>query len=46
MSIQTHETVPGTWLDERDVPFFRLVAGLFTPAFAEGAGVLLAANDN
>jgi hypothetical protein len=45
MSTQTYESVPTTWLDERDVPFFRLTAGLFDPAFADGAGVLLASYD-
>jgi len=45
MSTQTHESVPTIWLDERDVPFFRLTAQLFSPAYAAGAGVLLASYD-
>jgi hypothetical protein len=45
MSTQTHESVPTIWLDGRDVPFFRLTAQLFSPAFAAGAGVLLASYD-
>ena len=45
MSTQTHESVPSTWVDERDLPFFRLTARLFSSAFVAGAGVLLASYD-
>lgn len=40
------ETIPNTWDDARDIPFFRLTARLFTPAFSFGAGVLLASYDD
>jgi hypothetical protein len=40
------ETVPTTWIDERDVPFFRITASLFEPEFALGATVLLASYDS
>jgi hypothetical protein len=43
MSI-TRESIPQTWNDERDVPFFTIVAHLFDADFVFGAGVLLAAN--
>ena len=39
------ETIPATWIDERDVPFFRIAASLFDPEFALGATVLLASYD-
>lgn len=45
MSTQTHESIPSTWVDERDVPFFRLTARLFSSPFVAGAGVLLASYD-
>jgi len=40
------EHLPAAWVDERDVPFFRLTASLFTTAFVDGAGVLLASYDD
>ena len=40
-----HETIPATWDDARDGEFFRVVAGLFSPSFPAGAGVLLASYD-
>ena len=40
------ESVPQTWDDDRDNAFFRIVAALFSPDFAYGAGVLLAENDS
>ena len=40
------ETVPTTWIDERDVPFFRMTASLFDPEFVLGATVLLASYDS
>jgi hypothetical protein len=46
MSTQVHESVPTFWLDDRDVPFFGLTAGLFNPSFTDGAGVLLASYDD
>lgn len=45
MSTSRTETVPSTWDDSRDVPFFRITQGLFTPRFCLGASALLAAND-
>lgn len=39
------ESVPQTWDDQRDSDFFRIVVSLFSPDFAYGASVLLAAND-
>lgn len=38
-------SVCSTWIPERDDAFFRIVQGLFSPAFLEGAEVLLASND-
>lgn len=43
---QTTEAVPELWLDERDEPFFRLTAPLFSADFTFGAGVLLASYDS
>lgn len=40
------ETIPTTWDDTQDGAFFRLIEGLFTPAFTFGAGVLLASYDD
>ena len=45
MSTSRTETVPDTWDDARDVPFFRITQGLFAPRFCLGASALLAAND-
>jgi hypothetical protein len=39
------ESVPLTWVDERDVAFFRCVVHVFPPMFLAGASVLLASND-
>lgn len=39
------EHLPTAWVDERDVPFFRITANLFAAAFVNGAGVLLASYD-
>jgi len=39
------EAVPELWLDERDDPFFRITATLFSTDFTFGAGVLLASYD-
>lgn len=38
-------TLPLSWDDARDTPFFRITARLFTPDFCLGASVLLAGND-
>jgi hypothetical protein len=38
------ESIPETWNDEIDTPFFALTARLFSPDFVFGAGVLLAAS--
>ena len=46
MSTSRTETVPTTWDDARDVPFFRITAPLFSPGFCLGASVLLAGNDD
>ncbi len=40
------ETVPASWDDARDIPFFRITAHLFTPAFCLGATALLASYDD
>ena len=40
------ETVPTTWDDARDVPFFRITQCLFSPRFCLGASGLLAGNDD
>jgi hypothetical protein len=45
METSVLETIPSGWDDARDVPFFRITAGLFSADFCFGAGVLLAAND-
>ena len=45
MSTTRHESVPELWLEERDVPFFKLTARFFSPAFLAGASVLLASYD-
>jgi hypothetical protein len=38
------EAIPGTWVDERDVAFFRVTEGVFSPAFLAGASALLSLN--
>jgi hypothetical protein len=40
------ETLPATWDDARDLPFFRITDRLFSPDFCFGAGVLLASYDD
>ena len=40
------ENIPQRWDDARDVPFFRITADLFPPAFCMGASVLLASYDD
>ena len=42
----TAEAIPAEWLDERDEPFFRITATLFSADFCFGAGVLLASYDD
>jgi hypothetical protein len=39
------EQIPQLWSDERDEPFFRIAAALFSADFTFGAGVLLASYD-
>jgi hypothetical protein len=46
MTIPSTQTFPQDWDEARDIPFFRVTAGLFSPAFCFGAGVLLAGNDD
>jgi hypothetical protein len=38
------EAVPTTWVDERDVAFFRVTEGVFSPTFLAGASALLSLN--
>jgi hypothetical protein len=38
------ENLPEIWDDVHDIPFFRIVAGLFTLEFCIGASFLLASN--
>ncbi len=40
------ETLPTSWDDARDLPFFRITDRLFSPDFCSGAGVLLASYDD
>jgi hypothetical protein len=40
------ESIPTTWIDERDTAFFRITASLFPGEFTYGAGVLLASYDD
>ena len=42
----TLESVPTTWNDELDEPFFRIVAHLLDARVAEACTSLLAANDS
>ena len=44
MTISSLESIPEFWSDEKDVPFFTIVAGPFSATFTYGAGVLLADN--
>ena len=46
MNTNRLENLPTTWDDGRDVPFFRITAGLFSPEFCLGASVLLAGQDD
>ena len=39
------ESIPQVWDDERDGQFFRITQSLFDPAYCYGAGVLLASYD-
>ena len=39
------ESIPQVWDDERDGQFFHITASLFTPAYCCGASVLLASYD-
>ena len=39
------ETVPATWIVERDGAFFAIVQNLFRPAFTSGATALLMSYD-
>ena len=40
------ESIPQVWDDERDGQFFRITASLFTPSYCYGASVLLASYDS
>ena len=40
------ENLPATWDDARDIPFFRIIAALFTPEFCFGASALLGSYDD
>ena len=40
------ESVPSTWDDVRDVPFFRIVSHVLDAHLLEAASCLLAANDS
>jgi hypothetical protein len=40
------EAIPTTWVDERDIAFFRVTEGLFSPAFLAGASALLSLNND
>ena len=42
----TRVELPAIWDDARDLPFFRITAGLFPPDFCLGATVLLASYDD
>ena len=45
MNATAVESIPTAWVDERDVPFFRITASLFAAEFVLGASVLLASYD-
>lgn len=45
MTITRNESLPTSWSDGRDIPFFRVTARLFSAQFCLGASVLLAGND-
>ena len=40
------ETLPASWDDARDLPFFRITDHVFSPDFCFGASVLLASYDD
>ena len=40
------ETLPTSWDDARDTPFFRITSRLFSAEFCRGASVLLASYDD
>ena len=42
----TFESIPTTWDDDRDTPFFRITDGLFPSAVRHGAAALLASYDD
>ena len=42
----TLESIPTTWDDDRDTPFFRITDGLLPNAFLHGAAALLASYDD
>jgi hypothetical protein len=46
MNITELETIPQDWDGERDIPFFRLTASLFSSWFCFGASVLLGSYDD
>ena len=46
MTTTCTETVPQTWNDEIDTPFFTITARIFAPDFCYGASVLLASYDD
>ncbi len=46
MNITQLETIPQDWDGERDIPFFRVTASLFSSWFCFGASVLLASYDD
>ena len=40
MTSTSIENLPATWVDARDIPFFRMTTALFTPEFCFGASAL------
>ena len=44
MNATIAEAIPVTWVEERDVAFFRVTEGLFSPTFLAGASALLSLN--
>jgi hypothetical protein len=46
MNATAVETIPTEWIDERDVPFFRITTSVFGSDFVFGATVLLASYDS
>ena len=43
--MNTTESIPQVWDDQRDGQFFRITAALYTPSYCYGASVLLASYD-